>query len=85
MASKSLYVGNLSYSVTESALKELFTEYGATDARLIADKGFAFVDVPEERATEAIAAVNGRVLDGRALIVNIARPRLHREGDAGRW
>ena len=44
MASKSLYVGNLSYSVTESTLRELFAEYEPTEARLIPDKGFGFVD-----------------------------------------
>jgi cold-inducible RNA-binding protein len=64
MASKSLYVGNLSYSITESTLRELFAAYEPTEARLIADKGFGFVDVPEDKAAEAIAAMNGRAGDG---------------------
>jgi len=83
MASKSLYVGNLSYSTTESSLRELFAPYDATAVRLIGDKGFGFVDVPEEKAAEAIAAMNGREVDGRALTVNEARPRTERGGGGG--
>ncbi|UCH35836.1 MAG: RNA-binding protein [Armatimonadota bacterium] len=84
MAIKSLYVGNLSYSTTESALRELFAEYEPSEVRLIPDKGFGFVDVPEEKAAEAIAALNGREVDGRALTVNEARPRTERGGGGGR-
>ena len=80
MAIKSLYVGNLSYSLTESSLRELFAEYEPTEARLIADKGFGFVDVPEEKAADAIAAMNGREVDGRAINVSEARPRRERGG-----
>ncbi|MCJ7822634.1 MAG: RNA-binding protein, partial [Armatimonadetes bacterium] len=60
MASKSLYVGNLSYSATETSLRELFAEYEPSGVRLIGDKGFGFVDVPEDKAADAIAAMNGR-------------------------
>jgi RNA recognition motif-containing protein len=83
MATKSLYVGNLSYSVTESSLRELFAEYEPAEARLIADKGFGFVDVPEEKAADAIAAMNGREVDGRAINVSEARPRRERSGGGG--
>jgi len=83
MASKSLYVGNLSYSVTESALRDLFAEYEPTEVRLIGDKGFGFVDVPEEKAADAIAAMNGREVDGRAINVSEARPRRERSGGGG--
>jgi RNA recognition motif-containing protein len=83
MASKSLYVGNLSYSTTESKLRELFAEYQPSEVRLIGDKGFGFVDVPEEKAADAIAALNGREVDGRALTVNEARPRTERSGGGG--
>jgi len=83
MASKSLYVGNLSYSITESALRELFAAYEPTEVRLIGDKGFGVVDVPEEKAADAIAAMNGREVDGRALTVNEARPRGERGGAGG--
>ena len=81
MADKSLYVGNLSYSVTESALRELFAAYEPSAVRLIGDKGFGFVDVPAEKAAEAIAAMNGREVSGRAITVSEARPR--REGGGG--
>jgi RNA recognition motif-containing protein len=88
MASKSLYVGNLSYSATESSLRELFAAYGPTEVRLIGDKGFGFVDVPEDKAAEAIQAMNGKDVDGRAITVNEARPRAERTGGGGgsrRW
>jgi cold-inducible RNA-binding protein len=78
MAVKSLYVGNLPYSVTENELRELFAEFEPVSVRLIGDKGFGFVDVPEEKAADAIAAVNGREIGGRQLTVNEARPRTER-------
>ena len=83
MATKSLYVGNLSYSTTESSLRTLFAEYEPSDVRLIGDKGFGFVDVPEEKAAEAIAAMNGRDVDGRAINVSEARPKRERSGGGG--
>ncbi len=83
MAVKSLYVGNLSYSVTESTLQELFAEYEPTEVRLIGNKGFGFVDVPEEKAEAAIAAMNGREVDGRAINVSEARPRARRDDRRG--
>jgi RNA recognition motif-containing protein len=83
MATKSLYVGNLSYSVTESALRELFAEYEPVEVRLIGDKGFGFVDVPEEKAADAIAAMNGREVEGRAIAVSEARPRRERRDTGG--
>jgi cold-inducible RNA-binding protein len=83
MASKSLYVGNLTYSVTEQALRDLFAEFEPTEVRMIGEKGFAFVDVPEEKAADAIAALNGREVEGRALTVNEARPRSERGGGGG--
>jgi RNA recognition motif-containing protein len=83
MASKSLYVGNLSYSTSESSLRTLFAEYEPSEVRLIGDKGFGFVDVPEDKAAPAIAAMNGREVDGRAITVNEARPRPERSGAGG--
>ena len=83
MASKSLYVGNLSYSTTESSLRALFAEYEPSEVRLIGDKGFGFVDVPEDKAADAILAMNGREVDGRAITVNEARPRTERSGGGG--
>ena len=83
MATKSLYVGNLSYSATESSLRELFAEYEPSEVRLIGDKGFGFVDVSEDKAVAAITAMNGREVDGRAINVSEARPRRD-SGDGGR-
>jgi cold-inducible RNA-binding protein len=84
MAVKSLYVGNLPYSVTESDLRNLFAEFSPAEVRLIADKGFGFVDVPEEQAAAAIAAVNGRDVGGRTVTVSEARPRGERPRGGGR-
>jgi RNA recognition motif-containing protein len=83
MAGKSLYVGNLSYSTSEAKLRELFAEFEPSEVRMIQDKGFAFVDVPVEKANDAIAAMNGKEVDGRALTVNEARPRGDRPGGGG--
>ena len=83
MASKSLYVGNLSYSATESSLRALFAEFEPSEVRLIGDKGFGFVDVPEDKAAPAIAAMNGRDVDGRAITVSEARPKRERSGGGG--
>jgi cold-inducible RNA-binding protein len=83
LASKSLYVGNLSYSATESSLRTLFAEYEPSEVRLIGDKGFGFVDVPEDKAAAAIAAMNGRDVDGRSITVSEARPRAERSGGGG--
>jgi RNA recognition motif-containing protein len=66
----------------------LFAEYEPSEVRLIGDKGFGFVDVPEDKAAAAIAAMNGREVDGRAITVNEARPRTERSGGGGgsrRW
>jgi RNA recognition motif-containing protein len=84
MATKSLYVGNLNYSTTASRLRELFAEFDPADVRIITDKGFGFVDVPVEMADAAIAALNGKDVDGRTLTVNEARPRGDRPSGGGR-
>jgi uncharacterized membrane protein YgcG len=83
IVAKSLYVGNLSYSITESGLKDMFAEYEPIAVRLIGDKGFGFVDVPDEKAADAIAAMNGREISGRAITVSEARPRSERSGGGG--
>ncbi len=82
MASKSLYVGNLSYDITEQELRDLFTAWGpVTETRLIAERGFGFVELPAEKAAEAILSMNGKEHKGRTLVVNEARPRA--EGRSG--
>jgi len=81
MANKSLYVGNLPYSVSETDLKNLFADFQPTEVRLIGDKGFGFVDVPEDQAAAAIAAINGKDINGRQITVNEARPKSDRGGE----
>jgi cold-inducible RNA-binding protein len=81
--SKRLFVGNLSYNMTEAQLQTAFEPYGCTSAALPVDfdgrsKGFGFVDVAEDQMNAAITALNGKQMDGRALTVNEARPRAER-------
>src|SRR5256712_6250219 len=79
MASKSLYVGNLPYDVTEQDLRTLFEPWGpVAETRLIASRGFGFVVAPVEKSADAITATNGKEYKGRALVVNEARPRSER-------
>ena len=87
-----LFVGNLSFNTTEGDLLDLFKQAGnVTTCNLIVDKftnksrGFAFVEMSaQEEATKAIAEMNGKELDGRALTVNEAKPREDRpRGDFG--
>ncbi len=81
-----IYVGNLSYNVTDDDLRELFSEYGElASAEVIKDKfsgqskGFGFVDVPgSAEAATAIKELNDTMYQGRKLTVNEARPRAER-------
>jgi RNA recognition motif-containing protein len=87
-----LFVGNLSFNTTENDLQDAFAAFGTvTEANLMMDRmtnrprGFGFVTMstPEE-AQKAIAGLNGKELAGRAITVNIARPREERPaGGAG--
>ena len=92
MANKSLYVGNMPYRTTEEELRAMFEEFGPIgEIRIIGDKGFGFVDIPEENVAAAIEAINGKEVGGRTLTVNEARPRPERSsgggggGGGGRW
>jgi len=84
---KKLYVGNLSYDVTGEKLEELFGQFGTVEsAEVISDrysgrsKGFGFVEMStEEEAQAAIAGLDGKEHEGRALKVNEARPPRPRE------
>lgn len=84
---KKLYVGNLSYDITSSKLEEMFTGAGHVEsADVIMDrdsgrsKGFGFVEMgTDTEAKAAIEMFNGKDVDGRALIVNEARPQAPRE------
>ena len=79
---KKLYVGNLSYAVTDSELESLFAQFGQVDsAKVISDrdsgrsKGFGFVEMANDNEDEAaIEGLNGKENNGRALTVNEARP-----------
>ena len=91
MATK-LFVGNLSFNTTEGIVLDLFKQAGnVSSCELIMDKltsksrGFAFVQMgTQEEANKAIADFNGKEQDGRALIVNEAKPREERpRGDRG--
>jgi RNA recognition motif-containing protein len=89
---KKLYVGNLSYGVTDSTLAQLFEAHGAVQsAQVIMDrdtgrsKGFGFVEMGSDaEAQAAITALNGKEMDGRSLTINEARPREERGGGGGR-
>lgn len=86
-----LYVGNLSYSSTEASLQTLFEQAGTVKSvQIIKDrdsgrsKGFGFVEMgSQEEAEKAISMFNGKEIEGRALTVNIARPREERGGFGG--
>jgi RNA recognition motif-containing protein len=86
-----IYVGNLSFNVTEADLKEAFGAFGTVQtASIIKDKysgesrGFGFVEISNsEEAQKAIAALNGKELKGRALKVNEAKPQSDRPRSGG--
>ena len=90
MATK-LYVGNLSFSISESELRDLFTPFGnVTSCNLIMDRmtdrprGFAFVEMSSsDEAAKAINDLNGKDVGGRALVVNEAKPREDRPRGGG--
>ena len=89
--SNKLFVGNLSFNTTENDLQDAFAAHGSVvETNLMMDKmsgrprGFAFVTMSTaEEAQKAISALNGAQLDGRALTVNVARPREERPGGGG--
>ena len=88
---KKLYVGNLTYGVTDSTLEQMSASHGTVEsAQVIMDrdtgrsKGFGFVEMKtDQEAQAAIAAMNGKDFEGRALTVNEAKPREDRGGGRG--
>lgn len=81
-----LYVGNLPYSVQDADLSTLFADYEVVDSKVIVDKfsnrskGFGFVTVKDEATAEkAVSEMNGKELEGRAIVVNVARPMEKRD------
>jgi RNA recognition motif-containing protein len=89
--SNKMFVGNLSFNTTENDLQDAFAAHGTvTEVNLMMDRatgrprGFGFVTMSTaEEAQTAIAALNGKQLDGRDLTVNIARPREERPAGGG--
>ena len=88
---KKLYVGNLSYRMTDSDLEQLFASHGTvSSAQVIMDrdtgrsKGFGFVEMASDQdAQSAITALNGKEIEGRSLTVNEARPKEDRGTGGG--
>ena len=88
---RKLYVGNLTYGVTNSDLEKMFEPFGRVEsAQVIMDrdtgrsKGFGFVEMgSDQEAQAAIQALNGKEVDGRSLTVNEAKPREDRGGGGG--
>ncbi len=86
-----IYVGNLSYRMTDDELRNSFSPFGeVTSARIIMDrdtgrsKGFGFVEMPDDaQAQEAITKLDGNEVEGRSLKVNVARPREERPRRTG--
>ena len=86
-----LYVGNLSYNIRDDDLQQAFAQYGTvSSAKVMMDrdtgrsKGFGFVEMGSvEAAQAAIRGMHGKSVDGRALVVNEARPREERPGGFG--
>jgi len=85
MQGSKLYVGNLSYSVTDDELTELFSNYGeVVDTKVIEGKGFAFVEMSSQsEAEEAKDALNETEFKGRTMRVDEAKPPRKREDRGG--
>ena len=88
---KKIFVGNLSYSATEVALRSMFEAYGAVESvHIVTDRdsgqprGFGFVEMTNDaEAANAINGLNGKDLEGRTLNINEARPKTDRPGCGG--
>ena len=86
-----IFVGNMSFSITEESLRALFEEHGeVTSAKIVTDRetgrprGFGFVEMSnDEEAKAAMSALDGKDVDGRALKVNESRPKTDRGGGGG--
>lgn len=90
-----LYVGNMPFSMDEAALNEMFSKFGEvqsvnviTDRETNRPRGFAFVEMDDDGARQAISTLSGQMVEGRALNVNEARQRENRGGrnnNRGGW
>jgi RNA recognition motif-containing protein len=81
-----LYVGNLPYSTTQETLSDMFSSYGAVSSSVVIvdkmsgrSKGFGFVEMEDDDAAQtAISEMNGKEIDGRSIVVSVARPMTER-------
>ncbi len=79
-----IYVGNLSYKMTDEDLRKLFSDFGTVaESKIVSDrdtgrsKGFGFVEMPNDaEGEEAIKQLNGKEIEGRSINVNIAKPKV---------
>ena len=91
MSESKLYVGNLSFNMTEESLAQVFSEFGqvgsasvVTDRETGRSRGFGFVEMGnDQQAKAAISGLDGKMVEGRALQVNVARPRESGGGGGG--
>jgi RNA recognition motif-containing protein len=83
MSVKTLFVGNIPYSCTESDLMDHFAGYGPSNVRIIEGRGFAFMDVEADKCGAAIEEKHNSEMGGRRLNVDEARPRQGGSGGGG--
>jgi RNA recognition motif-containing protein len=90
MEKNKLFIGSLPWSITNDSLRELFAQYGEiTDAVVINDresgrsKGFGFVTFAKEEDAQKALEMNGKEIEGRTIVVNVAKPREDRGGGGG--
>lgn len=90
MQKNKLFVGSLPWSINSDSLRELFAQYGEiTEAVVIMDrdsgrsKGFGFVEFTTEEAAQKALEMDGREVEGRPIVVNIAKSRENRGGGGG--
>lgn len=90
MDKNKLFVGSLPWSITNDTLRELFVQYGeVTDAVVIIDrmtdrsKGFGFVTFAKEEDAQRALEMHGKEIEGRTIVVNVAKPREERGGGGG--
>lgn len=81
MQQNKLFVGNIAFSITQFALKELFSSYGENEVQLVTDRntgrprGFAFITFSAQKDAEAALKMNGKIVGGRNLVVNMAKEK----------
>lgn len=85
-----LFIGSLPWSITNETLKDLFSQFGeVTDSFVVTDrdsgrsKGFGFVTFAKEEDAQKALDMNGKEVEGRAIVVNVAKPREERGGGGG--